>query len=151
AAAYDLARACFRGNSRGVGSMNVLVTGATGFVGSHLVRALLARGDAVRIMARDAAKAAALGEAGADVRIGDLGNPDGLTGLADGADVVFHLGSAMYGSAEVFERVDVRGTEWLLREAERAKVGRVVYVGTVSCYPVAQMKDGTIIDERCKF
>src|SRR5690242_21483308 len=51
--------------------------------GSHLVRALLARGDSVRILARDATKAAALGEAGAEVRIGDLSNPDGLTGLAE--------------------------------------------------------------------
>jgi nucleoside-diphosphate-sugar epimerase len=131
--------------------MKVLVTGATGFVGSHLVRALLERGDSVRILARDPAKGAALGAAGAEVRIGDLGNPDGLTGLADGVDTVFHLGSAMYGSAQVFERVDVRGTEWMLREAERARVGRVVYVGTVSCYPVAQMQDGAIVDERCKF
>jgi nucleoside-diphosphate-sugar epimerase len=131
--------------------MKVLVTGATGFVGSHLVRALLKRGDSVRILARDAAKAAALGAAGAEVRIGDLGNPDGLTGLAEGVDTVFHLGSAMYGSAQVFERIDVRGTDWMLGEAERARVGRVVYVGTVSCYPVARMKDGAIVDERCKF
>jgi nucleoside-diphosphate-sugar epimerase len=131
--------------------MKLLVTGATGFVGSHLVRALLARGDSVRILARDSAKAAVLGAAGAEVRIGDLGNPDGLVGLADNVETVFHLGSAMYGPAEVFERVDVRGTEWILREAERARVGRVVYVGTVSCYPVAQMRDGAIIDERCKF
>jgi nucleoside-diphosphate-sugar epimerase len=131
--------------------MKVLVTGATGFVGSHLVRALLARGDSVRILARDSAKAEGLAAAGAEVRSGDLGSPDGLTGLADGIDTVFHLGSAMYGSAELFERVDVRGTDWILSEAERARVGRVVYVGTVSCYPLAQMKDGAIIDERCKF
>ncbi|MEP6546161.1 MAG: NAD-dependent epimerase/dehydratase family protein [Gammaproteobacteria bacterium] len=131
--------------------MKVLVTGATGFVGSHLVHALLQRGDSVRVLARSAERATPLGAAGAEVRIGDLALPEGLAGIADGVDVVFHLGSAMHGSREVFERVDVGGTEWMLREAERARVARVVYVGTVSCYPIAQMKDNAVVDEHCLF
>jgi len=106
--------------------VRALVTGSTGFVGSHLVQALLSRGHTVRILARDRAKAARLEAAGAEVCIGDLASPQGLEGLADNVDTVFHLGSAMYGSAEVFERVDVRGTDWLLREAERARVARFV-------------------------
>src|SRR5450432_323027 len=80
--------------------LKALVSGATGFVGSHLVRALLHRGDSVRILARTAARAASLSAAGAEVCLGDLGEPKTLEGIAAGADVVFHLGSALRGSAD---------------------------------------------------
>lgn len=126
--------------------MKALVTGATGFVGSHLVRSLLRRGDSVRILAREAVKAAPLQADGVEVRLGDLGVRTSLTGIAEGVDVVFHLGSVMRGSAHDFERVDVRGTERLLEEAQRAGVGRFVYAGTLAGYPPADT--GTVIDER---
>lgn len=131
--------------------MKTLVTGATGFVGSHLARTLLQRGDSVRILARTEAKAESLRSAGAEVRLGDLTDPDCLRGLAEGVEVIFHLGSAMSGSAELFDRVDVQGTERLLVEAERAGVRRFVYAGTLSGYPLAQKGDGAVIDELCGF
>lgn len=129
--------------------MNALVTGASGFVGSHLVRALLARGDAVRVLARSASGGAALKAAGAEVWVGDLAQPDRIDGLADGLDVVFHLASAMSGSADRFERVDLEGTRRLLRMAAEAGVRRFVYPGTLSAHPLAQLPDGAVIDERC--
>jgi nucleoside-diphosphate-sugar epimerase len=126
--------------------LRALVTGATGFVGSHLVRSLLRRGDSVRILAREVLKAAPLQAHGAQVHRGDLGVPASLRGIAEDVDVVFHLGSMMRGSASDFERVDVRGTERLLEEARRARVGRFVYAGTLAGYPPASM--GAVIDER---
>jgi nucleoside-diphosphate-sugar epimerase len=129
--------------------LKALVSGATGFVGSHLVRALLDRGDSVRILARTAARAASLSAAGAEVCLGDLGEPETLEGIAAGADVVFHLGSALRGSADVFERVDIQGTRRLLAEAERAGVRRFVYTGSLSGYPLAGKSNGSVINERC--
>jgi nucleoside-diphosphate-sugar epimerase len=129
--------------------LKALVTGATGFVGSHLVRALLRRGDSVRILARTAARAAALRDAGAEVRLGDLGEPKTLSGIAEGANIVFHLGSALRGSADLFDRVDIQGTQRLLAEAERAGVGRFVYAGSLSGYRLVERGNGSIIDERC--
>jgi len=128
-----------------------LVTGATGFVGSHLVRELLSRGYAVRILARNAGRAASLAKAGAEVRLGDLGQPETLHGIAEGMDVVFHLGSAMRGNSEAFERVDLGGTHALLAEAQRAGVRRVVFAGTLACYPLGQQRDGAVINEQCPF
>ena len=131
--------------------MRTLVTGATGFIGSHLVRALLQRGDAVRMLVRTPDKTEPLRALGAEVLRGDLGEPHSLAGITSGADVVFHLGSAITGSADVFERVDVQGTSTLLSEAERAGVRRFVYVGTLSGYPLAAKGDGAVIDEQCPF
>jgi nucleoside-diphosphate-sugar epimerase len=128
--------------------VKALVTGATGFVGIHLVPALLQRGDTVRILARTEARAAPLRSAGAEVIIGDLAQPATVAGIADGMEVVFHLVSAMRASDAVFERVDVQGTERLILEAERAGVRRFVYPGTLSAYPLAEERDGAVIDER---
>jgi nucleoside-diphosphate-sugar epimerase len=132
--------------------MKALVSGATGFVGSYLTRALLARGHSVRILARTAERAAALQAAGAEVRLGDVGEAASLRGVAEGIDVVFHLvRSPTSASEEVFDRIDVRGTEHLLSEAKRAGVRRFVYVGTLAGYPLAQQRDGAVIDERSRF
>lgn len=131
--------------------MKALVTGATGFVGSHLTRALIRRGDSVRILARTPQRAAALQVEGADVRLGDIGQAASIQGLAGGIDVVFHLASAIGGSAAMFEQVDVRGTEQLIAEAERAGVRRLVYVGTLAGYPLAAQQPGAVIDERSPF
>jgi 2-alkyl-3-oxoalkanoate reductase len=132
--------------------MKALVTGATGFVGSHLVRALLRRGDSVRILTRTADRGALLKSAGAEIRIGDLGKPDGINGIAAGMDVVFHLArSETSQSAAVFDLVDVQGTQTMLAEAERAAVGRVVYTGTISGFTLAQLRDGAVVDERSAF
>ena len=132
--------------------MKALVTGATGFVGSHLVRALLRRGDSVRILTRTADRAALLKSAGAEVRIGDLGKPDGINGIAEGMDVVFHLArSETSQSAAVFDLVDVQGTQTMLAEAELAAVRRVVYSGTISGFTLAQLRDCAVVDERSAF
>ena len=131
--------------------MNALVTGATGFVGSHLVRELLHRGHNVRILARSKARGADLEALGAEVWVGDLAQADSLAGIAEGADLVFHLGSAMRGASSVFDEVDILGTERLLAEAKRARVRRFLYVGTLSAYPLAQLPDDAVIDEKTPF
>lgn len=131
--------------------MKALVIGATGFVGSYLTQALIRRGDSVRILARTPARATALQAAGAEVRLGDLGQTGSLQGTAEGIDVVFHLASAIAASAEVFEQIDVRGTEHMLIEAQRAGVRRFIYVGTLAGYPLARQSAGAVIDERSAF
>src|SRR3954463_4699329 len=72
-------------------NMRALVTGATGFVGSHLVEALQSRSVEVTALARSAAKAADLIRRGVRVVSGDLDRSDALTEAARGQDVVFHV------------------------------------------------------------
>ncbi len=71
--------------------MNALVTGATGFVGSHLVEALRRRGDEVTALARSATKAAALAPLGVRVVPGDLQDAGSLDRAVAGQDVVYHV------------------------------------------------------------
>lgn len=130
--------------------MKVLITGATGFVGTHLANALLRRGHTVRILARTPERAAALERAGAEVRIADVADTAGLRGTADGMEVVYHLVRAPTSAPwEVYERIDVRGTEDMLAEAARAGARRFIYAGTLAGYPPAGQREATI-DERSR-
>lgn len=129
--------------------MRALVTGATGFIGRHLVKALLARGDEVCALVRSETRAEPLRRSGVRVLVADLGAPASLSGVTDGVEAVFHLASVVRGSAAEFERVDIEGTERLLGEAERSGVRRFVYTGTLSAYPLAASHHGAIIDEHC--
>lgn len=127
--------------------MNALVTGATGFLGGHLTQRLLSDGDQVRILARSAERAKELRDAGAEVRVGDLRDPEAIRGLAEGVDVVYHLASAIVGPWEDFEAVDVRGTERLLDEAARAGARRFVYASSVAVYATGETPQDVTLDE----
>lgn len=127
--------------------MTALVTGATGFIGTHLVRLLTERGVRVRALARSADKARPLAGPNVEVVIGDFGDPDAIPGIAEGADVVFHLASVMSGSGDEFERVDLAGGERLLAEAKRAKVRRFVFTSTMGAYALAELDDGAVVTE----
>jgi dihydroflavonol-4-reductase len=111
-----------------------LVTGATGFVGWHVARQLLDRGDAVRALARDPAKLRELD--GVEPIRGDLRDADSLKRAVEGCGVVFHV-AADYrlwtrDPQDMF-RSNVEGTRNLLDAARRAGVERVVYTSTVGC------------------
>jgi len=120
----------------------VLVTGATGFIGQHAVRALLGGGNVwVRILARSGDRVREVfGPASdaLDVRLGDLGDAGSLAGLCDGVDLVIHSGSAVpyaFGGAAPageYTRVNLRGTEQLAEEALRAGVRRLVHVSSTA-------------------
>jgi CDP-glucose 4,6-dehydratase len=129
----------------------VLVTGAHGFVGSHLARALLQRGDAVRVLDRPAPR---LADVGGERRSGldllgirdqvelveaDLRDAGAVANTVEGADSVFHLaaqtivGVARRSPLETFE-VNVQGA-WNIFEACREhQVGRVVFASSDKAY-----------------
>jgi nucleoside-diphosphate-sugar epimerase len=120
----------------------VLVTGATGFIGQRVVRALLAGdGVAVRVLARsDSRVREAFGatKESVDVRLGDLTDATSLGTLCEGVDYVIHSGSAVpyafSGQAPPgeFARVNIQGTEDLARAALRSGVRRWVQVSSTA-------------------
>ena len=115
--------------------MNVLVTGATGFTGGHLARALAARGDRVRALVRHAAPE--LAAAGVDLVTGDLERPETLPAALAGVDVVYHV-AALYRQAGLpeatYRRVNAESAGWIVRAAANAGVRRVVHCSTVGVH-----------------
>jgi nucleoside-diphosphate-sugar epimerase len=113
--------------------MRALVSGATGFVGSHLAEALRSRGDEVTALVRSPSKAAALGPLGVRVVSGDLDDPASLARAVEGHDVVFHVAGLVAAKNEdEFQRVNRDGTASLVAAAARARVGRFVYVSSMA-------------------
>lgn len=111
-----------------------LVTGATGFVGSHLVRALDAAGWTVRACGRRA-RPGWMGSS-VDYRRLDLVSGAGVDGSVDGATHLFHLAGASSSTStpEEMQRVNVDGTANLLEAAAEAGVERVLHMSTSSVY-----------------
>ena len=111
-----------------------LVTGASGFIGSHLVPALVERGWAVRTCGRRP-RPEWLPEP-VDHRLADLAERDGMTELVDGVTHVFHLAGASSSNAdeEEMHRSNVVGTENLLTAALEAGVERVLHMSSTSVY-----------------
>jgi nucleoside-diphosphate-sugar epimerase len=113
--------------------MKTLVTGATGFVGSHLVEALRRREDDVTALARSPAKAAALSPLGVRVVAGDLHDRAALERAVEGQDVVYHVAGVVAARSEAdFMAANRDGTRNVIEAAERAGVGRVVLVSSMA-------------------
>ena len=113
--------------------MKVLVTGATGFVGSHLTEALRRRGDDVTALARSASKAAALAPLGVRVVPGDLHDRAALQRAVEGQEVVYHVAGVVAARSEAdFLAANRDGTRNVTEAAERAGVGRLVLVSSMA-------------------
>jgi len=111
----------------------VLVTGASGFVGFHVARALVERGFPVRALVRPASR---LKDLDIEVSVGDLRDPGSLVRAVEGCGVVFHV-AADYrlwarNPQELLDS-NVSGTRNILEASRRAGVERVVYTSTVGC------------------
>lgn len=110
--------------------MKVLVTGATGFVGSAVVRRLCADGETVHALVRDETRAAELRATGAEIFVGDIGDPNDVLRAAKGCRLAVHAAAvATHRAAErALTWTNVAGTENVLRAARHAGIARVVHV-----------------------
>jgi nucleoside-diphosphate-sugar epimerase len=117
----------------------VLVTGGNGFVGRHLVSALQARGESVRVLALPGEDTSWLEERGVVVHIGDVRDADALVAPMRGAEGVVHLAAMMdvWRPVDEYRSVNVTGTENVCRAALAADVRRLVHMSSSSVYGVA--------------
>jgi uncharacterized protein YbjT (DUF2867 family) len=106
--------------------MTVLVTGATGFIGPHVVHSLRARDENVRALVRNPSRATRLTAWGVDLAAGDVSDAASLRSACEGVDTVVHLVSIIKGSRADFERLMTQGTRDLVAAAQDAGVRRFV-------------------------
>lgn len=113
--------------------MKALVTGATGFVGSHLVETLRRRGHAVTALVRSPGKASALAALGVRQVAGDLHTPAALAEAVEGQDVIFHVAGLVAARNEAeFFRANRDGTANVVAAAAARGAGRLVLVSSMA-------------------
>ncbi len=129
--------------------MKALVTGAGGFIGSHIASALLERGYKVRGLFYFGEDTRGLEKKGIEAVFGDLTDPGTIGGVADGIDIVFHLATRTldWGTKKQFESIMVGGTANLLAEC-KGKTGRFVYFSSVAAMGLGRDLAGVNEDEK---
>lgn len=114
---------------------HVLVTGGSGFVGSAIVRELLAHGFRLRLAVRDPRQAASLGDTVSAAVIGDLAEPVDWSRHLDGVDAVVHAAGLAHAetksAAKQLFKVNAEATDRLMQAARRAGVRATVYISSV--------------------
>jgi dihydroflavonol-4-reductase len=128
--------------------MKIFLTGATGFVGSHVARAAAAQGAQLRLLVRSTSNLSQIEGLDADLVTGDLLHPESLASAIQGCDAVLHVAAdyrlwvrdpqQMYGA-------NVQGTAALLKLAREAGVPRFVYTSSVAT--MGFRSDGSIASE----
>ena len=129
--------------------MQALVTGGTGFVGSHLIESLIDSGHEVRALVRPSSDSSLIRSLGAEVVIGELDDEAALKKACRGIDVVYHAAARVEftGTEEEFNQITVMGTREVVRAANEAGVGRFVYVSSCGVYHPRLFASGMVIDE----
>ena len=117
--------------------MKYLITGATGFIGPHLVKKLVGDGHTCRCLVRNNSNTESLQELGVELVEGDITRADTLKGTAEGVDKVLHMATLGHMSnfsvtESMFESINMQGTKNVMEEAARAGVRRVVHCSTVA-------------------
>jgi nucleoside-diphosphate-sugar epimerase len=120
--------------------MKVLVTGANGFLGRHLVDALLRRGHRVRALVRPAARIDSLRWSGVEVFRADLRAAGDLAGAFEGVDALVHLAAAVSGGEDLQYAATVVGTERLLGAMALSATRRLVLASSFSVYDWSRIK-----------
>jgi dihydroflavonol-4-reductase len=126
----------------------VLVTGATGFVGSHLVERLVASGIPVRCLVRKTSSLRYLRAGAVELFHGELATGEGLAAAVHGAETVFHVAGVTKARSEAaYYDGNLRGTKSLLRACERSASPPRRFIHVSSLAAVGPSPDGTPLDE----
>lgn len=129
---------------------NVLVTGATGFIGSELTRQLVAQGEAVRILRRPASALDLLGDTATQVEhaVGDVTDPASLVQAMEGIRRVYHaaayVGFEGRSDRERLHHVNVTGTAHVVNAALKTGVERLVHTSSMAAFGRPEKAEGML-------
>src|SRR5262249_57003011 len=128
--------------------MKAFITGATGFVGSHVARALAAEGAELRLLARRTSRRENIEDLRAEVAVGDLREPESLKKAMAGCEFVFHVAAdyrLWVRDPQEMYRANVEGTRAIITAAQQSGVKRVIYTSSVAT--MGFTKEGHIATE----
>ena len=128
--------------------MKIFLTGATGFVGHHIAKALADQGADLRLLVRKSSKLSNLEGIPGDTVVGDLAEPGSYAPALQSCDAVMHVAAdyrLWIRDPDTMYRANVDGTRDLLRLAREARVRRVVYTSSVAT--MAFRTDGIVVNE----
>jgi len=116
----------------------ILVTGATGFIGRHLVARLIAQGYPVRCLLPESKVEHLPWETAPEIVVGSILDEEALFRAVTGAHVIIHLENAQWwGSPRDLERIELIGTRNLITAARAARVGRIITLSHLGASPAA--------------
>ncbi|MGH7380643.1 MAG: NAD-dependent epimerase/dehydratase family protein [Candidatus Methylomirabilales bacterium] len=125
----------------------VFVTGASGFLGSHLVENLSKDGTVIRALVRPTSRIGHLRSLDVELVEGDLGDVEKLKKGMEHCEVVYHCAAATKGTWSDYLESTIRGTERLLEASVAVGVRRFVHISSLSVYGVHPLKDNEWVTE----
>lgn len=132
--------------------MKTLVTGASGFIGKHLVRTLVEQGRDVRCLVRETSYTQYLDDLGVELFYGDLLDRNSLKDIAKNVNIVYHLAGEIYSNRNRdFYRVNFEGTRNLVEACRPEKIERFVFLSSIAAVG-PNRKRGILLNEQspCK-
>lgn len=127
--------------------MKTLVTGGTGFIGTHLVEALIAKGRDLRCLVRPTSDTRHLKKLGIELVYGDLLDKESLRKAIDSSDVVYHLAGEVYSKkSSDFYKVNVEGTRNLIESCVGRNIGKFIYFSSIAAVGPSKNKE-TLLNE----
>ncbi len=126
-----------------------VVTGATGFLGSHVAEQLVRRGERVRALIRPTSDAAFLRGLGVELAEGDLADAASLRPAVAGADVVYHCAAKVgeWGPWSEYQALVIDATRNLLEACRAARVGRFLHVSSITVYGHLKPRPGEFTED----
>jgi len=128
--------------------MLVFVTGATGFLGSHVARVLIEQGAKLRLLVRNSSDLRNIADLSAEQVLGDLREPASIEKAIAGCEVVFHVAAdyrLWVRDPDQMYRSNVEGTRGLLEAARKSGIRRVIYTSSVAT--MGFTSNGSLADE----
>jgi len=130
--------------------MKIFMTGVSGFLGQHVVKALKDQGHEITALIRSTSDVSHLEEYGINYVYGNIRETSWL-GSIKGADAIVHAATSKGGPWENFYEENVLSTEWLLKEAVKQKIKRFIYISSVVVYDHSNVKNGSSFPEDSPF
>lgn len=130
----------------------VLITGGTGFIGNHVVRLCLERGDEVRVMVMPGEDRSPLDGMDVEFVEGNLLDPGSLTGAVKGVEKLYHL-AALFAiwtrDPDLHFKINVEGAQAMMQAALAADVEKIVYTSSIAAIGIPE--DGSLATEQTPF